>query len=120
MSPEQSLDEPVGATSDLFSLGLTLYRVLTGRSIYATELGDETKTQQVIRHLWALYTNHGEFRFEFPDELPVAFHEVIRRACRIDPNARFRRRSNAGAVAAAPPRTPGRHRAPRRRPTGEV
>ena len=89
MSPEQSLDDPVGATSDLFSLGLTFYRVLTGRSIYSTELGDETKTQQVIRHLWALYTNHGEFRFEFPDELPVAFHDVIRRACRIDPSARF-------------------------------
>ncbi|MEX2208202.1 MAG: serine/threonine-protein kinase, partial [Myxococcota bacterium] len=123
MSPEQSLDETVGATSDLFSLGLTLYRVLSGHSIYALELGDETKTQQVIRHLWALYTNKGEFSFAFPDELPVAFHEVVRRACRIDPAARFQtalemREALARALAAPhqatvqmpqpPPRAPRR------------
>lgn len=123
MSPEQSMDEAVRAPSDLFSLGLTLYRVLTGHSIYATELGDETKTQQVIRHLWTLYTNHGEFRFEFPEELPPAFHEVIRRACRIDPKARYQtalemREALARALAsphqaaAEPPRAPRREPEP--------
>ncbi len=121
MSPEQSLDETVGATSDLFSLGLTLYRVLTGRSIYAIELGDETKTQQVIRHLWALYTNKGEFQFEFPGELPPAFHEVIRRACRIDPAGRYQtahemREALAGALS-APHRVTGQVRVPERIPT---
>jgi hypothetical protein len=128
MSPEQSLDETVGATSDLFSLGLTLYRVLTGHSIYAIELGDETKTQQVIRHLWALYTNKGEFRFEFPDELPVAFHEVVRRACRIDRAARFQTalemrealsRALAGPHQATVP-LPLPPRAPRRAPEPEA
>jgi hypothetical protein len=120
MSPEQSLDDPVGATSDLFSLGLTLYRVLAGHSIYSTEIGDETKSQQVIRHLWQLHANHGEFRFEFPEELPPAFHEVIRRACRIDPAARYQtalemREALARALASphqataeAPPRAPRR------------
>ena len=121
MSPEQSLDEPVGATSDLFSLGLTLYRVFTGRSIYATEIGDETKTQQVIRHLWALYTNKGEFHFEFPEELPVAFHEVIRRTCRIDPRARYQtalemREALSRALASPQQATAEPPRAPRRAP----
>ena len=123
MSPEQSLDEPVGAPSDLFSLGLTLYRVLAGHSIYTTEIGDETKSQQVIRHLWALHSNHGEFHFEFPEELPPAFHEVIRRACRIDPNARYQtalemREALSRALAlphqtaAEPPRAPRREPEP--------
>ncbi len=123
MSPEQSLDEPVAAPSDLFSLGLTLYHVLAGRSIYASEIGDETKSQQVIRHLWALYTNKGEFHFEFPEQLPPAFHEVIRRACRIDPKARYqtavemrdalsRALAAPNETAAAPPRAPRREREP--------
>jgi serine/threonine protein kinase/Flp pilus assembly protein TadD len=35
MSPEQARGEPVGPASDVFSLGLVLYAILTGKSPYA-------------------------------------------------------------------------------------
>ena len=35
MSPEQARGEPTGPASDVFSLGLILYAILTGKSPYA-------------------------------------------------------------------------------------
>jgi serine/threonine protein kinase len=89
MSPEQSLGEPVGAASDLFSLGLTMYRVLTGLTVYQVMLGSDTTTQMVLRHLWTLHGSGEEFQFEFLDVIPEGVREVIRRACRVKPEERY-------------------------------
>jgi serine/threonine-protein kinase len=42
MSPEQVLGQPVGAASDVFSLGTLLYEMLTGRHPFAASSGVDT------------------------------------------------------------------------------
>ena len=99
MAPEQSLSLAVTTRTDLFSLGLSLYRVLTGRTIYDTALGAEsTNSLKVLRHLWNLQGTAQEFEFEFPPQVPDGLRDVIRRACRMDPEQRF---ATADAMAEA-------------------
>ncbi|MBM4337440.1 MAG: hypothetical protein FJ108_16260 [Deltaproteobacteria bacterium] len=99
MAPEQSLSLAVTTRTDLFSLGLSLYRVLTGRTIYDTALGaDSTNSLKVLRHLWNLQGTAQEFEFEFPPQVPGSLRDVIRRACRMDPEQRF---ASADAMAEA-------------------
>jgi tRNA A-37 threonylcarbamoyl transferase component Bud32 len=91
MAPEQSLRFEASTRTDLFSLGLALYRVLTGRTVYDAALGaDSTNSMAVLRHLWSLQQGSQEFRFEFPEEVPEALRAVVQRACRMNPEERFR------------------------------
>jgi len=113
MAPEQSLRFEVSTRTDLFSLGLALYRVLTGRTVYDAALGAEsTNSMAVLRHLWNLQGASQEFEFEFPPEVPEGLREVVRRACRMNPEERF-----ASAVemaeALGASRRPDQPRAPR-------
>ncbi|HXZ84244.1 MAG TPA: serine/threonine-protein kinase, partial [Myxococcota bacterium] len=90
MAPEQSLRFEASTRTDLFSLGLSLYRVLTGRTVYDTALGaDSTNSMAVLRHLWSLQGASQEFEFEFPAEVPEALRAVVRRACRMSPDERY-------------------------------
>ena len=99
MAPEQSLRFEVSTRTDLFSLGLALYRVLTGRTVYDAALGaDSTNSMAVLRHLWSLQGASQEFGFEFPDPVPEALRAVVRRACRMNPEDRF---PSAEAMSAA-------------------
>jgi serine/threonine-protein kinase len=99
MAPEQSLSLEITTRTDLFSLGLSLYRVLTGRTVYDTVLGAEsTNSLKVLRHLWNLQGAAQEFEFEFPPQVPEKLRDVIRRACRMNPEQRF---PSADAMAAA-------------------
>jgi len=62
MAPEQSLRFEASTRTDLFSLGLAFYRVLTGRTVYDTALGaDSTNSMAVLRHLWSLQGASQEF-----------------------------------------------------------
>jgi hypothetical protein len=90
MAPEQSLSLEITTRTDLFSLGLSLYRVLTGRTVYDAALGaDSTNGMKVLRHLWNLQGSEQEFGFEFPPQVPEPLREVIRRACRMSPEQRY-------------------------------
>ncbi len=90
MSPEQARGEPPGATSDLFSLGLTLYRVLSGKTVYDDVDGlDTTNSQAVLYHLWQLQGAGRELEFDFADEVPRALQAVVRKACRVKAAERY-------------------------------
>jgi tRNA A-37 threonylcarbamoyl transferase component Bud32 len=99
MAPEQSLSLEITTRTDVFSLGLSLYRVLTGRTVYDTVLGAEsTNSLKVLRHLWNLQGAAQEFDFSFPAQVPEPLRAVIRRACRMSPEERY---PSADAMAAA-------------------
>ncbi len=90
MSPEQARGERPGPASDLFSLGLTLYRVLSGRTVYEDVEGlDTTNSQAVLYHLWQVQGSGRELEFEFPDEVPRALQTVVRKACRVKVAERY-------------------------------
>ncbi|HKC52673.1 MAG TPA: serine/threonine-protein kinase, partial [Myxococcota bacterium] len=48
MAPEQSLRFEVSTRTDLFSLGLALYRVLTGRTVYDAALGADSTNSMAV------------------------------------------------------------------------
>ncbi|MFI5315158.1 MAG: protein kinase [Myxococcota bacterium] len=117
MAPEQSLRFEASTRTDIFSLGLALYRVLTGRTVYDAALGaDSTNSMAVLRHLWSLQGASQEFEFDFPPQVPEALREVVRRACRMSPEQRY---PSADAMAEAlsaalrPARAAARSRASR-------
>ncbi len=90
MAPEQVRGSAVGPTSDVFSCGLTLYRVLTGRTVYddVKDL-DSSNASQVLGHLGGLLMSGKEFEFRFPALVPEPLRRVIRRACRMNPRERY-------------------------------
>lgn len=89
-SPEQIEGRPLGARSDQYALGCTLYHLLTGRPPYP---GTDT-AHLVHAHLNLPVPRVGAYR---PD-LPTALDTVIARALAKNPADRF---ESCGALAAA-------------------
>jgi len=90
MSPEQARGVSVTPASDVFSMGLSLYQVLAGRTIYETIQGVDTSgSQSVLLYLGSLIHSGSEFKIPFPKEIPPAIREVMRKACRFDPKKRY-------------------------------
>jgi serine/threonine protein kinase len=90
MAPELAMGGNITVCSDIFSLGLSMYRVLTGRTVYADS--QEIKsidTGGVISHLLSLHRDRREFEFGFPTGIPEAVRAVIRTACRMDASERY-------------------------------
>jgi len=89
-SPEHSRGEPATKASDVFSMGLTLYKVITGESVYdGIDQLDSTSGQQVVMYLGSLIHSGAELDLEFPRTVPMPVQEVIRRACRIRSGDRY-------------------------------
>src|SRR5690606_3575424 len=82
MAPEQILTGVVDARTDVFSLGLVLYLLTTGKHPFAA--ANPTETMRRIRDAASL-PPPSVYHSEFPD----ALENVVLRALRHDPNERF-------------------------------
>ncbi|HUG78496.1 MAG TPA: serine/threonine-protein kinase [Burkholderiales bacterium] len=81
MSPEQVAGQPVDHRSDLFSLGVVLYEMLTGVRLFAGE-----DTPQIMHNV--TYAEHEPPTYLKP-ELPAMLDFVVARALKKDPAVRY-------------------------------
>ncbi|MDQ2799654.1 MAG: serine/threonine protein kinase [Armatimonadota bacterium] len=85
MSPEQVASHTVDHRTDLFSMGITLYEMLTGRKPF---VGDSVIT---------ITYNIMNIQPIMPVGVPSALQQILQRALAKDPNMRYQ---NAAAMAA--------------------
>jgi len=90
MSPEQVVGEPIGPASDLYSLGIVVYEMLTGRVPFQAD----TPAAVLLSHLNKAMPPTPELA----GELSRHAEEVLRKALAKAPSDRFRR---AGDFVAA-------------------
>ena len=81
MSPEQVAGSPVDQRSDVFSLGIVLYEMLTGARLFGAE--DMTQIMHNVT-----YQEH-EPPTRLKPELPAMLDFVVARALKKDPSARY-------------------------------
>src|ERR687888_500799 len=81
LSPEQARGSPVDQTSDLYSVGVVLYEMLTGQVPFT---GD-TPLEIAMKHLSEVPTPPSELRPEVPHDLDL----VVLRALAKDPSERY-------------------------------
>ena len=81
LSPEQALGKPVSARSDLYSFGLVLYEMLTGRAPYRGESRLGTLLQQIQRRAPDLRTANPE--------IPRWVARVVSKLLEKEPSARY-------------------------------
>jgi TolB-like protein/Flp pilus assembly protein TadD len=81
MSPEQARGETVDARSDLFSLGVVLYEMLTGRQPFA---GANT-----AEYFAAILTADPAPPSELRPEIPPRLEAIVRKALEKDPALRY-------------------------------
>ena len=104
MSPEQVRGDPLDGRSDLFSLGVVLYEMLTGEKPFGGE--------SVSSVLYRIVNEDAPEAFTQRPSLPNSLSEFLRQALAKKPEERFGdgeafaaalRQAGAGTFAAAPP-----------------
>ena len=108
MSPEQVRGEKLDARSDLFSFGLVLYEMATGRRAFAGDTGPELQE--------AILTQMSSPARESNPELPAKLEQIIQKALEKKREARYesaaKMRADLDAIRRAmEPRTRSRWRA---------
>lgn len=81
MAPEQGQGMPIGPTADIYSLGVVVYEMITGRQPYTAE----TPMQVVIKHMTEPVPSISA---AMPD-LPPALEDVMKRVLTKDPKDRY-------------------------------
>ena len=81
MSPEQAKGEKLDARSDLFSLGIIFYELLTGDSPY--------KGETAMATLYKRTTEHVRPPIELAPEIPKPLNEIAVHCLEIDKNKRY-------------------------------
>jgi beta-lactam-binding protein with PASTA domain/predicted Ser/Thr protein kinase len=81
LSPEQARGAPVAAPSDLYSAGVVLYEMLTGK----TPFNGDTPIEIAMKHLNEAPRPPSELRSEIPAELDL----IVLRALAKDPHDRY-------------------------------
>jgi eukaryotic-like serine/threonine-protein kinase len=87
MSPEQVQGGPIDARSDIYSFGVTLYEMFTGRKPFVSESSYTVLNAQINENPVPL--------IELNPELPVELNDIVLKAMAKDPAARFQ---NADAM----------------------
>jgi|LSQX01.1.fsa_nt_gb serine/threonine-protein kinase len=80
-SPEQARGEQTGIKSDIYSLGIVLFEMLTGQVPYS----GESPVSIAVKHLQEPFPNPRDIN----PEIPVYISAIIRRAVAKDPEERF-------------------------------
>jgi serine/threonine-protein kinase len=112
-SPEQALGRPVDRRSDVYSMGITLYRVLTGRLPFH-EVHGRHVAAMLARHIYNEPTLLADAATTA--EIPPGVAAVVESALRKDPAQRpqtmleFAEALRAAATSAAPGALPRRRR----------
>jgi serine/threonine-protein kinase len=83
MSPEQLAGDPVDGRSDLYSLGLVFYRMLTGASPFPADSQQETMIKRLTDDPMPLAVARPDVRF--PPEVQRVFDRALAR----NPRARY-------------------------------
>ncbi|HEV3190824.1 MAG TPA: protein kinase [Polyangiaceae bacterium] len=98
MSPEQARGDPLDARSDLYTVGVILYQILTGRLPFEAD----SPTQVVLAHLTEAPRDPREVA---PDrQIPAPFADLVLKALAKEPENRFQ---DADAFSAELARTLG-------------
>ncbi|MBW1795235.1 MAG: serine/threonine protein kinase [Deltaproteobacteria bacterium] len=82
MSPEQLNGANVGIRSDIYSLGITLYKMLTGRLFFAADMLGENAIRRTICHPFRERPRH------YRSNLPAWLDELVMSMIAFDPNDR--------------------------------
>src|SRR5215470_10479802 len=81
MSPEQARGEHLDQRSDIFSLGVIFYEILTGKKPYPSDVP--------IATLWKRMQERVTPPLKLEPSLPVALNDIVVKALEIEPQNRF-------------------------------